>query len=182
MNNIIVEFQRKSTRTAPFNAKPSNTQEFNWFLSNYTLGLVGEALELSKVIDHHVDFHKLDDLERQQVYDDYIKEMGDVFHYAINLLTSLGEEFKEDRLSYGKSGLKYLAGDFVETIKKKIYHGHDIENEYLIESLYEIINELIDYSESHLELILNTNIEKLKVRYPQCFTVEDSVKRVDLNG
>lgn len=177
--NIIVEFQRNSKRTAPFQAEPCNKQEFEWILSNYTLGLVGETLELMQVLDKHKVYDELDQWEQDAVWSEFIKESGDVWHYTVNLLSILNEEYDNEKVYDSEKGLKYLSGDFVELVKKGIYHGHGIDNDELINKLYGIISELIDYAGLHLTEILDKNVAKLKLRYPQCFTVEDSIARVD---
>lgn len=180
MNNIIVEFQRQSKRTAPFQAEAANKQEFEWFLSNYTLGLIGETLELSQVLDQHENYDELDVWQQDAIWRNFIKELGDVWHYAVNLLSVLGEEYDNEKVYDAEKGLKYLSGDFVELVKKGIYHGHGVDKNVLIDKLYGIIGELIDYSGSHLNEILDKNIAKLKLRYPDSFTVEDSIARVDV--
>lgn len=42
----INEYQFKSRRTFPFAGRPKNYTEMNWLLSNYSLGLIGEAVEV----------------------------------------------------------------------------------------------------------------------------------------
>lgn len=172
----ILEFQEASKRTAPFNANATNEQELNWFLSNYTLGLVGETLELSQVLDKH----KIVNSEnKEELFSEFIKECGDVWHYAVNLLSVLGEEYDDYKSYQSSKPMRYEVGEFVECIKKSIYHGHGIDKEKLINILYAIIGDLKDYSGIYLDTILVSNINKLKKRYPEKFTTEDSIARVD---
>ena len=177
-NEIIVEFQKLSKRTAPFGAEVVNKQEFDWFISNYSLGLVGETLELWEVLGTHSKVQTADEFEK--AYEDFVKESGDVWHYLVNLLSVLGETFDPEKVYDPEKELIYVVGDFVEMVKKKVYHGHEFGNFLLVSKLYGVAYELIDQSGMNLKEILDTNVEKLKKRYPDRFTTEDSVARVDL--
>ena len=180
MNDIIVEFQIQSKRTAPFNAKPFNEDQLNTFLTNYSMGLVGEYLELCQTLDEVEFIDYLEEEKFTKLWDSYIKELGDVWHYLINLFTVLEENFDINKCMDPEKRCIYVIGDFVELVKKKVYHGHLIEKEILIEKLYQIAKEIIDYSDYELANVLDTNIEKLKKRYPNEFNVRDSIKRVDI--
>ena len=181
MNNIIVEFQKKSKRTAPFNAKPFNDDQLNDFLSNYSLGLIGEYLEFLQILEKVEFVDSLNDEQFENLWSEYVKECGDVWHYLINLFTALGEDFNINKCIDQERKCIYVIGDFVELVKKKVYHGHPIDNGILIEKLYQIAKKMLDYSGEELGNILITNIEKLKKRYPNKFNVRDSIERVDIN-
>ena len=179
-NEIIVEFQKQSRRTAPFRAEVVNKQEFDWFLSNYSLGLAGETLELWEVLSKHSKVQTADDFKN--TYEEFVKESGDVWHYLVNLLSVLGENFDIEKVYDPEKELIYVVGDFVEMVKKKVYHGHEFGNFLLVSKLYGVAHELIDQSGMNLKEILDTNIDKLKKRYPECFTTKDSIARVDLES
>lgn len=167
----IKKFQNLSTRTAPFEGKPSTESEFNFIISSYTLGLVGESLEVEKEID------KL--AAGESNLEDVQKEIGDVFHYAAVLLKLLDVNY-EGQLNYTGEKLSYLAGDFSEMIKKGIYHGHGLNYKDLTNKLEQIIYKLRLMSGNSLEIILENNIEKLRKRYPNKFNTADSIARKEI--
>jgi NTP pyrophosphatase (non-canonical NTP hydrolase) len=86
----------------------------------------------------------------------------------------------EQPLAIWALGLTGEAGEVADIIKKVLGHGHPLNREKIAEELGDVLwyvavlaNEL-DYS---LSDIANRNIEKLKRRYPEGFSVERSLKR-----
>ena len=170
------EFQELSKRTMPYNGAPANQAEYENMLGNYALGLVGESIELLEVLK-----------KKGEDYSDVIKEMGDVSHYAIGVaaLTNLDLNFNMHYV-YGDvedcmDDLLYAAKNVSEAAKKIIYHRHDPIN--VSDDLIKIFDVLYtlgqivadDYSE-----VLQTNLDKLKTRYPEKFNTADSINRVDV--
>lgn len=78
----LLEYQELSKRTLP----SSGTSPMN--LSNYAMGLAGEAGEVVDLLKKHL--HHGHELDRQAV----IGEIGDVLHYAAGLCTMLGIDFE----------------------------------------------------------------------------------------
>lgn len=79
-------------------------------------------------------------------------------------------------------GLSGEAGETVDYLKKVIFHGHPIDKGHLTKELGDVlwyIANLSDIYEIELEEIAENNINKLKKRYPEGFTEESSIKRVD---
>ncbi len=81
-------------------------------------------------------------------------------------------------------GLAGKAGEVAEYIKKGIFHQHGLD----IEKLKNEIGNVLWYAAAlcttlNLDLseIMRENIEKLKIRYPDGYSPENSKKRADLN-
>ncbi len=79
-------------------------------------------------------------------------------------------------------GLAGEAGEVADLVKKGIFHRHGLDLPKLEEELGDIlwyIAALCTTLGLDLSAIMWANIEKLKVRYPNGFTSEDSLRRVD---
>lgn len=167
-------FQELSKRTMPFKGEPKNPIEYENGLTNYALGLIGECTEVLSAAN-----------DREAI----LKEIGDVAHYAFGLLTFLGEKYKP-LTNYFVEGPKeklinkiiILSGEVSEQVKKFIFHRHELNSSKVKLTLKMLIKNLIVLAEKYditLEEICEMNIDKLKMRYPESFNVEDSKKRVD---
>ena len=167
----LVEFQELSKRTMPYNGDPQTLRDFKKMLTNYSMGLIGELMELSHVFI-------LDDYEACK------KEIGDVFHYAVGLLLCIGEKLDYELLRATEwtehDGAKAMS-DILEIPKKYIYHGHKMEYEKFKKAIYNILKCFVSqFTDVTLSEILEMNIEKLKIRYPNGFNSKDSKKRMDV--
>lgn len=86
----------------------------------------------------------------------------------------------EKRLAIAGLGIAGEAGEVAEIIKKNIGHGHELDVTKLGKELGDVlwyiqeIGHIIGYP---LELVAKDNIEKLKKRYPDGFSTEQSVNR-----
>jgi len=168
-------FQELSKRTMPFQGVPKNHIHIEHGLTNYAMGLIGECAEVLSAAN-----------DREAV----LKEMGDVSHYAFGLLTFLDETY-EPLAYYTVEGTResiinkiiILSGEISEQVKKFVFHRHELNSSKIVLALKMLIQNLVVLSEmfdSSLEHICKMNIDKLKMRYPESFNVEDSKKRVDL--
>lgn len=90
-------------------------------------------------------------------------------------------ESEIDQLICASLGLCGEAGEFAEIIKKGIYQGHGVQVDVLVEELGDVLwyialaCDAIGYD---IETVMFENIEKLKLRYPEGFQVERSLKRI----
>lgn len=96
-------------------------------------------------------------------------------------LTFLNPTLKEkDVLINGVMGLCGEAGEAIDLVKKHLAQGHVLDKERLAKELGDIAWYLAEtayvlgYS---LEEILQMNIDKLQKRYPNGFSVEQSINR-----
>lgn len=83
-------------------------------------------------------------------------------------------------LVYGALGLVGEAGEFSELVKKIAFHGHNIDKAKLIRELGDV-QWYIAYAANvlglPLEEVMQTNIDKLKARYPMGFSTDKSINR-----
>ncbi|MGK9043950.1 nucleoside triphosphate pyrophosphohydrolase family protein [Mammaliicoccus vitulinus] len=88
----------------------------------------------------------------------------------------------EQSLINGALGLTGEAGEVADIVKKHVFHGHDIDEQELKKELGDVLW-YIACCATALDMNLNDigmfNIEKLKRRYPNGFTKEDSLNRKD---
>ena len=98
-------------------------------------------------------------------------------------MTTLNPKLDEkDVIINGVMGLCGEAGEAIDIVKKWLAQGHELDREHLIKELGDVawyIAELAYILGVSLEDVLQKNIDKLKARYPEGFTVHDSVARVD---
>lgn len=81
-------------------------------------------------------------------------------------------------LSLGTAG---ETGEVVDTIKKHVFHGHELDREHLEEELGDVFwylfNLMNEFGISH-EKVFIKNVMKLNKRYKNGFSQEDSRNRV----
>ncbi len=85
----------------------------------------------------------------------------------------------------GYTGLVGETGELVEIIKKALFQGHGIELDAAKEELGDVLWYIVLICHSFgwsLDEVMQRNIEKLKLRYPEEFSPELSVKRGEVNG
>lgn len=158
------------------------------------LGLTGEALELFEV---YLNSDPFDD----DTADDVAKEGGDVAWYAAALCTLAGLRLADSLyLGYAAhvevdieaipdSGFVDFvaidAGKVGEMLKKAYGHGHPLDRDALLEQVGCVMWDLENLCKRlgvPLETALERNIAKLRQRYPEGFSSEASMARVDTNG
>lgn len=77
-------------------------------------------------------------------------------------------------------GLSGETGELVDHIKKHVFHGHDLDLDYVTKELGDIlwyIAGMGTIAEIGLDQVCYENIEKLKKRYPNGFSEEASKER-----
>ena len=77
-------------------------------------------------------------------------------------------------------GLCGESGEAVDIVKKHLFHGHPLDREALKKELGDIAWYLAETAyalDMPLEDIMKANIEKLKQRYPEGFSVRESINR-----
>jgi NTP pyrophosphatase (non-canonical NTP hydrolase) len=89
---------------------------------------------------------------------------------------------KKDVLINGVMGLCGESGEAIDIVKKHLAQGHELDREHLIKELGDIawyLAEVATVLDVELEEVLVQNIEKLKARYPEGFSVEKSLNRTE---
>lgn len=96
-------------------------------------------------------------------------------------MTTLNPELdKKDILINGVMGLCGESGEAIDIVKKHLAQGHELDKEHLAKELGDIAWYLAEAATAigyDLDDIFQLNIEKLKERYPQGFSVNNSVHR-----
>lgn len=81
-------------------------------------------------------------------------------------------------------GLVCEAGEFGDMVKKHLYQGHKLDIDKCAEELGDVLwylANICNVLDIDLAEVAKGNVEKLKKRYPEGFSKNDSVKRVDVN-
>ena len=87
---------------------------------------------------------------------------------------------KKDVLINGVMGLCGESGEAIDIVKKHLHQGHPLDRERLVKELGDIAWYLAETAyalDIPLERVLQGNIDKLKERYPEGFSTENSVNR-----
>lgn len=87
---------------------------------------------------------------------------------------------KKDVLINGVMGLCGESGEAIDIVKKHLAHGHELDRESLINELGDVawyLAETATALDVSLEEVLEGNIEKLRRRYPEGFSTEQSIHR-----
>lgn len=96
-------------------------------------------------------------------------------------MTTLNPELdKKDVLINGVMGLCGESGEAIDIVKKYLAQGHELDAEHLAKELGDIAWYLAETATAigyDLEDIFQMNIDKLKRRYPQGFSADNSIYR-----
>ena len=87
---------------------------------------------------------------------------------------------KQDVLINGVMGLCGESGEAIDIVKKHLAQGHELDREKLAKELSDVAWYLAETAYAigyDLESILRMNIDKLKQRYPEGFSIQKSIER-----
>ena len=108
--------------------------------------------------------------------------MMQINEYQQLAMTTLNPELeKRDVLINSVMGLCGEAGEAIDIVKKWMAQGHVLDKEQLVKELGDIawyLAEAATALDMPLEEILQSNIDKLKQRYPNGFETERSLVRL----
>lgn len=94
---------------------------------------------------------------------------------------SISYDQREDMLRHAVFGLASEAGE-VAGILQKEYQGHEFDKEHMKKELGDclwMIAEACNALDFDLGDVMQTNIDKLKARFPEGFSAERSINRVE---
>lgn len=89
---------------------------------------------------------------------------------------------EEIMLVWNAIGLAGEAGEVAELIKKSVFHQHPLDRDKAIKELGDCcwyIAALCTVLDIDFSTVLEANIDKLKERYPDGFSIADSINRKD---
>ena len=96
-------------------------------------------------------------------------------------MTTLNPDLdKKDVLINGVMGLCGESGEVIDIVKKHLAQGHELDKEKIVKELGDVawyMAEIATVLDVQLEDVFVQNIEKLKKRYPEGFSVEKSINR-----
>ena len=88
----------------------------------------------------------------------------------------------KDILINGVMGLCGESGEAIDIVKKHLAHGHELDKAKLAKELGDIAWYLAETASAigySLEEICQINIDKLKKRYPEGFSADNSIRRAE---
>jgi NTP pyrophosphatase (non-canonical NTP hydrolase) len=90
---------------------------------------------------------------------------------------------EKDQIANAVMGLAGEAGEVIDLYKKTLFHGHTLDALTVIDELGDVlwyVAAIASLEGLSLNDIAQANIDKLLARYPNGFTQEDSIARVDI--
>ena len=107
----------------------------------------------------------------------------DINEYQRRAMATLNPALdKRDVLINGVMGLCGESGEAIDIVKKHLAQGHALDTQRLAKELGDVAWYLAETATAigyELQDILLMNLEKLQKRYPEGFTVDDSINRHD---
>lgn len=165
-NKKIIMYQELSKRTC------KNLESDKLNLSHMLLGILSEIPELLTAI-------------RKKDKTNLGEELGDICWYLSNYCTFRQLDFNKIKIKgkQNKPNLNFMMKkvlNYTDVVKKYVAYNKEIDKKEEIEFLgfmkYFVINMCDFYELSYLE-ILDKNIKKLKVRYPDIYTDFNALNR-----
>lgn len=101
---------------------------------------------------------------------------------AMRTASGMSCETSEGLLLNGVMGLNGEAGEAIDIVKKYMFQGHPLDREHIAKELSDCMWYIAVAAEGcgyTLEEIVNMNVEKLRKRYPNGFTTENSLHRAE---
>jgi NTP pyrophosphatase (non-canonical NTP hydrolase) len=98
---------------------------------------------------------------------------------------TLGDRTPEQQLANAALGLAGEAGEVAETIKKHLFHGRPLDRDAVVKEIGDCLWYVAAMATTlgvSLDEVGATNIDKLRRRYPDGFSAEASLRRVDQNA
>ena len=105
----------------------------------------------------------------------------EINEYQKEAMKSLNPSLNNDEvLLNGVMGLCGESGEVIDILKKHLSQGHELNRDKMIEELGDVAWYLAETAYAlgvDLDTVLRKNLDKLKKRYPEGFSVKDSINR-----
>jgi NTP pyrophosphatase (non-canonical NTP hydrolase) len=98
---------------------------------------------------------------------------------------TIGTRTPADQLSNMALGLAGEAGETADMLKKHLFHGKPLDADELIKELGDVLWYVAGMATAvgaSLDDVAQRNVDKLRKRYPDGFSVEASARRADVVG
>lgn len=98
---------------------------------------------------------------------------------------TIGTRTPKDQLANMALGLTGEAGETADMLKKHLYHGKPLDADELIKELGDVLWYVAGMATAvgaSLDDVAQRNVDKLRKRYPDGFSVEASAKRADVSA
>lgn len=107
---------------------------------------------------------------------------NDIDMYQHLAARTINQDLKPLELEY--HALHGMVGEIgeIHSLYQKEYQGHHIDNEHLLKEVGDLCWFIAEYCTAlgvNLSDVMMANIEKLKKRYPEGFSVEESLHRAE---
>ena len=87
---------------------------------------------------------------------------------------------KKEILVNGVMGLNGESGEVIDIVKKHMFQGHELDKDKIKKELGDVmwyVAEVCEALDLSLDEVMEGNIEKLRKRFKDCFTVNESINR-----
>ena len=105
----------------------------------------------------------------------------EINEYQKEAMKSLNPSLNNDEvLLNGVMGLCGESGEVIDILKKHLSQGHELNRDKMIEELGDVAWYLAETAYAlgvDLDTVLRKNLDKLKKRYPEGFSITDSINR-----
>lgn len=106
--------------------------------------------------------------------------------YRADVMRTVRQDLSQrDRMIAGALGLCGESGELAENLKKVIFHGHPLNEAALRNELGDVLWYWVFLCETlgfAVDDVMTANVEKRRKRFPEGFTTEGSLNRVDVGS
>jgi NTP pyrophosphatase (non-canonical NTP hydrolase) len=113
---------------------------------------------------------------------EYLKVKTLKEYQELAMRTAVQDRSLNDSLIEAALGCVGEAGEIADEIKKNVYHDHPIRKEHLMKEAGDVLwylSRLCNTLGTSLEEVATMNIQKLAARYPEGFSAERSLNRLE---
>jgi NTP pyrophosphatase (non-canonical NTP hydrolase) len=158
------------------------------------LGLMGETIEFWSALNHVYGFGI--SVSMTAAIENVTREAGDVLWYSSRIMDVLDQPFHQWQErgtvdNFNEPCMKTFqrkfriiesSGSVAEHVKKVFGHGHEIDSDLICSAIGDVVRDVAYvlkclHGKDGIKIAMQTNIEKLKKRYPDGFSIEKSVNR-----
>ncbi len=184
------EYQEQARRTAS-NADGKEELPLKYRSAMRGLGIAGEAGEVAKALRNHSEFGDKTLVDMLGARKALVKEAGDTIWYCAMTYDVLGIKLADavavlPVLAHPSSGfdLMLAASDVADLVKKIAFHDHSLESNMLdlvskVGIVVCALSSIMAAAGISWDEACTANIEKLRLRFKDGFSTEESIRRRD---